>query len=277
MTDYSAGFNNLNMNYIPDMNYGLDYTGGSNTLGGIENLFNFNTTLPVMPEFSSFGNSDPFGMSTPAFNMMNQFNTQNQNMMSQMWNNFMQLMQNYKMPKLSDFNFNFTGAGAAGAGTQTNNVKVPANYGNYNQKATDLYKGSAADLNKNLGGVLQGKGAKLLELQQKYGVSASLMAAIANNESAYGKSNAAKTKNNVAGIMSKESNFMKLASFKNVDDCLEALAKNLKNNYINKGYVTVSQIHSKYCPIGAANDPTSMNHNWGKVVANLTDKYNNLA
>lgn len=139
-------------------------------------------------------------------------------------------------------------------------------YGNYTHSITTLFKGTAADLNKHLKGKLAGKGAKLLELQNKYGISASMLAAIAIGESGNGSSNAAKTKNNIGGIMSKESNYTKLKTFNSIDECFDAMAKNLKNNYVDKGIKTISQIHKKYCPIGAGNDPNNLNVNWGKSV-----------
>ncbi len=282
MSEYSIGLNNLNLDYLSGFNSGGAYsfdTGGGFFDTGFSTLPSFMPTLDLfpasftnytMPEFCTFspyGSYDPFGISTPSFNYMQEFfeAQQQQNMISKMWSGFMELVKNYKMPQ---FNFNFT---------STSTGANPSGYGNYNQKATDLYQGTAQDLNKHLKGVLAGKGAKLIELQNKYGISAALLAAIVNTESGHGSSNAARTKNNVAGIMSASSNFMKLATFDSVDDCLEALAKNLKKNYVDKGLVTISQIHSKYCPIGAGNDPNGMNGGWGQTVASLTDKYNNLA
>ncbi len=264
MSGYNIGFNNLNFNYLPSSGTGYSFASMPDffSTGG---LFPLNTSNFTMPEFSCFGGFDPFGFSSTGFNFMQEFFAaqQQQNMFAQMWGNFMELVKNYKMPQ---FNFNF--ANPAGG---------KADYGNYTQKATDLYKGSAEDLNKHLKGVLAGKGQKLIELQNKYGISAALLAAIANSESSHGTSPAARNKNNVAGIMSASSNYRAQATFDSVDDCLEALAKNLKNNYVDEGLVTISQIHEKYSPIGAENDPTGLNSNWGKVVASLTDKYNNLA
>lgn len=283
MSEYKIGLNSLKLNYLPDYNSGglYSFDTGTNLFSsasassyGFPNFFNSaNALFPMditsfsMPQLGSVGGFDPFGFSTPGFNYMQEFfeAQQQQNMISQMWGSFMELVKNYKMPQF-DFNFNFNQAGSGGGG-----------YGNYNQKATDLYQGTAADLNKHLKGVLAGKGAKLLELQNKYGISAAFLAAVVNNESGHGTSNAARTKNNVAGIMSKSSGFTKLATFNSVDECLEALAKNIKKNYVDKGLVTVSQIHAKYCPIGASNDPTGMNGGWGKNVASMMDKYNSLA
>ena len=293
MSRNKINFTTMNMNYLPALTPSTTFDnsfdlgnpfalGNNNFLGGgfspspmlysTGGLFPMNSSNFIMPEFSTFGNFDPFGLSSMNFNLMEAMHAkQQQTMINQMWGNFMELVKNYKMPQF-DFNFNFGTNGSSGG-----SVIPAAKYGNYNQKATDLYKGTAEDLNKHLKGVLAGKGQKLLELQEKYGVSAAMMAAIANSESTYGTSPAARNKNNVAGIMSASSNYSELATFSSVDACLESLAKNLRNNYINQGRVTVSQIHEKYCPIGASNDPTNLNVNWGRSVATLTDKYNNLA
>lgn len=148
-----------------------------------------------------------------------------------------------------------------------------ADYGNYNFDVTQKFNGTAAELDKNLKGVMTGKGAKLIELQNKYGINAAFLAALVNSESSHGTSSAARNKNNVAGIMSAQSGYKEQAEFNSVDDCLEALAKNLKNNYVGKGLTTISQIHQKYCPIGASNDPTGLNKNWGPTISQLTNKY----
>lgn len=147
-----------------------------------------------------------------------------------------------------------------------------AGYGNYTHKITTPFNGTADDLNKHLKGKLAGKGAKLLELQNKYGISASVLAAIAICESGNGSSNAAITKNNIAGIMTPESNWKSLRVFNSIDDCLDYMAKNLKTHYANEGIVTISQVHKKYCPIGAANDPKGLNKNWGHGVNQWTNK-----
>lgn len=289
MTFDALGMNNTNLNYlsgidmtslvntqstIPDISalIGNNFTNpltNNTSLPDISSLIggNFTNTLPN--EITMFGNNqigsnDPFGLNMLQLCTYNPFE---QKFMADMANNLMVQFQNFKMP---DFNAIIQNIMKQNA-TPTGN----ADYGNFNQKATDLYQGTAKDLDKQLSGVLKGKGEKFIELQNKYGISAALLAAICNHESANGTSNAAKEKNNVAGIMSKASNYSKLQTFDSVDDCLEAMAKNLKNNYINQGRITISQIYEKYCPIGADNDPTGLNTSWGSSVARLTDKYNN--
>ena len=210
--------------------------------------FDFSLNMPAMPSLNNM---------TTINNLIGNFNQDTNNKVSKLLEMFNLALQNTETK------------------TETANNKTKntvSGYGNFNHKITTLYKGSAADLNKELKGVLANKGVKFLELQNKYGISASVLAAIAINESGNGTSNAAKTKNNVCGIMSAESKWQNLATFNSVDECLEAMAKNLKKNYVDEGLVTISQIHKKYCPIGAENDPTGLNKNWGKGVASITAK-----
>ena len=109
------------------------------------------------------------------------------------------------------------------------------------------YDGRAEVFNKYFkGGVLEGKGAKLIELQDKYGINALFLAAVTLVESGGGKSKAAKTKFNVAGIRTSQNGKYVIKKFKNVDECLEYLAKTLSKNYINKNIETIENINKKY-------------------------------
>lgn len=155
--------------------------------------------------------------------------------------------------------------------TPSANNAIAKNYGNYTYDISQKFEGSAEDIDKHLEGKLAGKGKKLMELQEKYGVSASVLAAIAMNESARGTSDGAVYLNNVGGVMTASSNYTKLAKFDSVDDCLESMASNLRRNYINEGLKTISQVHEKYCPIGAKNDPKGMNGGWGRVVSSINN------
>lgn len=123
-------------------------------------------------------------------------------------------------------------------------------YGRVNTKlniSKTRYEGRADIFNKYFkGGVLEGKGEKLIELQDKYGINALFLAAITLVESGGGKSKAAKTKNNVAGIRTRQNGKYVLKKFKTVDECLEYLAKNISQNYINKNLETIENINKKY-------------------------------
>lgn len=227
--------------------------------------FDFSLNMPAMPSLNNM---------TTINNLISNFNQDTNNKVSKLLEMFNAAIQNTETNPETETETE-TETKTETANNKTKNTV--SGYGNFSHKITTLYKGSAADLNKELKGVLANKGAKFLELQNKYGISASVLAAIAINESGNGTSNAARTKNNVCGIMSAESKWKKLATFNSVDECLEAMAKNLKKNYVDKGLVTISQIHKKYCPIGAENDPTGLNKNWSKGVASITAKFENAA
>lgn len=117
---------------------------------------------------------------------------------------------------------------------------------------------SGATLNKTLGGALSGYGDVFASVGAKYGISPALLAAIAVHETGNGTSSAAKSKNNVGGMMGKNG----LMSFGSLEEGIDKMASNLKRNYIDKGLTTIEQIQKKYAPVGAANDPTGLNNNW---------------
>ena len=140
-----------------------------------------------------------------------------------------------------------------------------------NAKLTDKFTGSAEQLNKMLNrkdGVLKNKGQVFLNAQERYGINAAILAAICINESAYGTSNLARTKNNVGGV-SQGSGFK---SYSSVDECIMDMARFLKSGYVDKGLVTISQVGKKYCPVGDPRDTNGLNAGWGSTVASITKK-----
>ncbi|MFB7817429.1 glucosaminidase domain-containing protein [Paenibacillus chitinolyticus] len=105
---------------------------------------------------------------------------------------------------------------------------------------------------------MAGTGSAFYEAGRKYGIDPAFLAAVAMHETGNGASNAVKSKNNVGGMMGKNG----LMSFGSVQEGIDAMARNLKKNYFDQGLNTVESIQKKYAPIGAANDPTSLNKNW---------------
>ena len=75
--------------------------------------------------------------------------------------------------------------------------------------------------------------------------------------------------NNVGGMMCNSG----LRSYDSLDDGIEAYLNNLKYNYFDIGLDTLEKIQPKYCPIGAANDPTGLNKYW---LSGTQKKYNEL-
>lgn len=58
-------------------------------------------------------------------------------------------------------------------------------------------------------------------------------------------------------------------SFGSFGDAINTVAQGLKSGYIDQGLTTVPQIGSKWAPVGASNDPSGLNNNWTKNVANF--------
>lgn len=110
-----------------------------------------------------------------------------------------------------------------------------------------------------MGGVLKNTGDLFSQAGQKYGIDPALLAAIAIHETGNGSSNAAKTKNNVGGMMRRSGGLME---FNSIEEGIDAMASNLKRLYFDQGLNTIEQIQKKYAPVGAANDPTGLNKNW---------------
>lgn len=94
----------------------------------------------------------------------------------------------------------------------------------------------------------------------KHNVNPILVEAIIRHESAHGTSNAAKNKNNLAGIMRKN----KLKTFETKEDCIEQLAQTLAI-YKQNGRISLAAIGKKY-----ASDPS-----WAKKVQIHIDNINN--
>ena len=97
-----------------------------------------------------------------------------------------------------------------------------------------------------------------------------LVVAISKHETGNWTSSLYKNNNNFGGIYnSKEKKFY---SYESNEKGLQTFVNLLKNNYFGKGLDTIEEIGSKYCPIGASNDPTGVNQHW---VPKVTQYYNN--
>ncbi len=117
---------------------------------------------------------------------------------------------------------------------------------------------SGEGLNPHLKGVLQNTGRHFIEAGEKYGINPALLAAISIHETGNGTSNAARFKFNVAGMMGKNG----LKTYSSIQESIFDMARNLRQNYLDKGKLTIAQIGAKYAPIGAGNDPNQLNNHW---------------
>lgn len=122
--------------------------------------------------------------------------------------------------------------------------------------------GSTFDLN-SLPPSLQPYGQTFLEAGQQTGVDPGLLAAISMHETANGKSSAFRNKNNAMGI----SNASGPIAFNSVEESIFQQARTLaRPTGPYAGKKTIAEIGAVYAPIGAGNDPTSLNQYWTKGV-----------
>jgi hypothetical protein len=139
---------------------------------------------------------------------------------------------------------------------------------------------SANELNNLLQGKLKNKGEYIIELSKKYKICPLFLAAVCCHESNNGQSLFAQKYNNVAGQMHLDKSSGKWApiKFSSVNECLDRTTANLKENYINRGIVTISKIQSKYCPIITNkkskdyNDPRGVNKYWTSGIQKWMNK-----
>ena len=144
-------------------------------------------------------------------------------------------------------------------------------YGNYSRDITTPYSGNAEDLNRYLKGkgVLSGQGQAFIDAQNKYGISAAVLAGIAISESG-GTSSLARKRFNVTSISSSRG----WRRFNNVSECIDYTASMLANRYVkNSGLSGVSlktlyQINAKYCPVSDTRNNSSNNRFWAQNVEN---------
>lgn len=108
--------------------------------------------------------------------------------------------------------------------------------------AKTKFVGHPEFLNMFLDGVLKGKGEQFCKAQEKYGINATFLVGIANLESALGKSDYARNRNNIAGMRGANG----YLRFESVDECIDKMAANLKEKYIDKGLTTIEKINKKY-------------------------------
>ena len=108
---------------------------------------------------------------------------------------------------------------------------------------------------KNPDSPLKGYGAVFVREGMANGVDPRALAAIARAESGLGTDPGARSIHNAFG-------WGPHRPFASWEENIATVAAGLKKGYIDEGLLTLAQIQQKYCPIGAANDPTGLNSNW---------------
>jgi beta-N-acetylglucosaminidase len=156
------------------------------------------------------------------------------------------------------------GMDSSSQGLNTSSMLAPIDSGNTLVKNSSLESitTSSAELNTQLKGVLKNTGDAFVAAGKKYKINPALLASIAIHETGNGTSNAAKYKYNIAGMMGKNG----LKTYDSVQESIFDMARNLRQNYLDKGKTTISLIGAKYAPVGATNDPTNLNNHWVKGV-----------
>ena len=118
---------------------------------------------------------------------------------------------------------------------------------------------------KNLSGYVD----DFIEAGNVYGIKPEALLAIAQHETGNGTSSAFRNKNNAMGVSGNGSP----RTFDSVRDSIFYMARQLKTNQAYKGKYTIADIGKAYAPVGAANDPYSLNGDWINGVSSF---YNNL-
>lgn len=109
---------------------------------------------------------------------------------------------------------------------------------------------------------------KIQKKAEEYGIDWKMAIAISKWETGSWTSNIYNNKNNVGGMYCRG-----FITYNSLDEGIEAFVSNLKRNYYDMGLNTIEKIGSKYCPVGASNDPTGLNKNW---VPGVTKFYQEL-
>lgn len=138
-------------------------------------------------------------------------------------------------------------------------------------KASDIINNSAFK-----DGVLAEMGDYIDEVCEKYDVDVNLVLAIMAGETGWGTSYAIREQNNPGGFMDPSTGWSQVQTFSSLEAGIEAVVKNLRTGYIDQGLTTVADIGNKYCPVGAANDPTGLNQNWIPSVVSTYSQFSGI-
>jgi len=99
----------------------------------------------------------------------------------------------------------------------------------------------------------------------KHNISPALLAGIIAHESGKGTSRFTNQLNNPAGIMDKNTNWMKGKQFGSIGEGIDASARTIAKN-LARGGGTIEGMGKLYAPPGAANDPRGLNSGWAAGV-----------
>lgn len=123
---------------------------------------------------------------------------------------------------------------------------------------------SAASLDRYLeskASPMAGAGAALLTAGVEHRIDPRLLVAIAGAESYFGLITCAPFNGWGWGCPNGPYRFTSWA------DGIDTIARGLRENYLDDGLTTVGEIHLRYAPPNATNDPTNLNYGWADNVA----------
>lgn len=106
------------------------------------------------------------------------------------------------------------------------------------------------------GSPMAGQGAAFMASGARWSVDPRLLVAIAGAESNFGSITCGP--HNAWGWACPNDP----ADFGTWADGIDTVTRGLRNYYLDEGRTSVSLIQQKYCPVGAANDPTGLNSHW---------------
>ena len=106
------------------------------------------------------------------------------------------------------------------------------------------------------GSPMTGQGAAFMTSGMRWRVDPRLLVAIAGAESSFGQITCGP--NNAWGWACPNDP----ADFATWAAGIDTVTEGLRNYYLDEGRTSVSLIQQKYCPVGAANDPTGLNSHW---------------
>ena len=110
------------------------------------------------------------------------------------------------------------------------------------------------------GSPMTGQGAAFMASGMRWQVDPRLLVAIAGAESSFGQVTCGP--NNAWGWACPNDP----ADFATWADGIDTVMSGLRRYYLDEGRTSVSLIQQKYCPVGAANDPTGLNSHWAQNV-----------
>lgn len=123
-------------------------------------------------------------------------------------------------------------------------------------------------------GVFTGKADMFIDVAERHNFDPVLLTAIAFHETGYGTSNMVKTRNNPGGLYNSSAGTF--YSFSSLEEGLEAMTRNLAENYYGEGLFTIEEIGAKYAPIGVENDPTNLNAHWVPTITGIVNDLGGL-